>query len=57
MLQWIKEEFLPYIDEIGNAGESDSDTDSDETSETEKAKKKTRKKENQVDWYVCAIAY
>ena len=44
LLQWIKEEFLPYVDEIGNADENDSDTDSDETPETEKAKK-TRKKE------------
>ena len=49
LLQWIKEEFLPYVDEIGNADESDSDTDSDETPETEKAKKKTRKKEKQKE--------
>ena len=45
LLQWIKEEFLPYVDEIRNAVESDRDTDSDETPEIEKVKRRPGKRE------------
>ncbi|MCY4091566.1 MAG: hypothetical protein OXF62_12160 [Caldilineaceae bacterium] len=41
--------FLPYLDEIGDANDSESDTDIDESPESEKAKKKTTKGEKRKE--------